>query len=496
MSELEEVADKRPESAAKWRGMLKDAEKADRNYHDKCDNIDDLYANLERLAKGGTDRQMQIFWANLQVLFPAIYSRPPSPVAEPRFKDRKELPRKAADVLERALTVDIELDDLHGTLSLCRDDLGISSRGVAWVRLGERDGVPAAISEHVDRKDYRCEPARKEAEVGWKARQAFMSRKDVEARFKEVPPDMKFEKRKVGDFEGEKKAAVWELWHKEEGKVVWVCEDCQYVLDMQEPYLNLTGFFPSPRPAYGTLQRGTLTPVPDFVYYRDQVEEINEITAKIAALQDGVILRGFYAAGNDDLSAAIEAALKDNDNRFVLKPLAVMALGPGTKMEDLISWMPVEMLVNTIAALIEQRRVLIDDVYQITGLSDIMRGATDPDETLGAQQLKSQYGSIRVKERQQEMQRLARDIIRLKAEIMCEEVPIEALLEMAQVDDIPTEADLAQQAQQIQAQAQQAIQQVVMQAVQAMQQPQMPPEAQGMPPPEMAPQGASMQAPM
>jgi hypothetical protein len=487
VSELEEVADKRPESAAKWRGMLKDAEKADRNYHDKCDNIDDLYANLEKLAKGGTERQMHIFWANLQVLYPAIYSRPPTPIAQPRFKDRDDLARKAADILERAQVVDVEADNFHDTLLLARDDLGISSRGVIWCRLGERDGVPVPIAEHLDRKDWRCEPARKWGEVGWLAYRAFMSKKDVQKRFKTVPPDMKFEKHKIGDFEGEKKAEVWELWHKEEGKVVWVCEDCEYALDMQEPYLNLTGFFPCPRPAYGTLQRGTLTPVPDFVYYRDQVEEINEITAKIAALQDGVMLRGFYAAGNDDLAAAIESALKDQDKRAVLKPLATMALGPGSKVEDMIAWMPVDMLVTAIAALIEQRRVLIDDVYQITGLSDIMRGATDPDETLGAQQLKSQFGSIRVKERQMEMQRLARDVIRIKAEIMCEEVPIEALLEMSQVDDLPTSADIAQQAQQIQAQAQQAIMGVIQQAMLAMQQqPQMHPE-------QMAPQGAPMQ---
>ena len=38
------------------------------------------------------------------------------------------------------------------------------------------------------------------------------------------------------------------------------------------------------------------------------------------------------------------------------------------------------------------RKQIIEDIYQIMGLSDIMRGATDPQETLGAQQLKTQYG--------------------------------------------------------------------------------------------------------
>lgn len=471
MSELEDVADKRPESAAKWRGMLKDAEKADRNYHDRCDKIDDLYANLEKLAKGGTDREMQVFWANLEVLKPSIYTRPPTPVAVPRFKDRKPLPRKAADILERALITDVEADGLHDTLILCRDDLAISARGVPWLRLGERDGVPAAIAEHVDRKDWRCEPARKWQEVGWVARRAFMSKAEVKKRFGEVPGDMKFEKRKIGDFEGERKAAVWELWHREENAVVWVCEDCEYVLDLKEPHLNLTGFFPCPRPACGTLQRGTLTPVPDFVYYRDQLEEINEMTAKIGALNDALVVRGFYAAGGGDIGEAIEAALKDTDPRAMLKPVHSFAAMGIQALKDAIVWMPIDVIAATLQVVIEQRRIMIEDVYQITGLSDIMRGSTDPNETLGAQQLKSQYGSIRVRERQAEMQRLARDIIRLKAEIMCEEVPIEALLEMSQVDDLPTQADLAQQAQQIQAQAQQALMGVIQQAMQPQQAP-------------------------
>jgi hypothetical protein len=63
---------------------------------------------------------------------------------------------------------------------------------------------------------------------------------------------------------------------------------------------------------------------------------------------------------------------------------------------------------------------------------------------------------------------------------MAENVPIDALLEMAQVDDIPRAADLAQQAEQIKAQCQQQIMGIVQQAMMAQQQP-----PQGQPQPGM-----------
>ena len=46
----------------------------------------------------GVDREFQMFRANLEILKPSVYSRPPAPVVVPRFKDRKELPREASEL--------------------------------------------------------------------------------------------------------------------------------------------------------------------------------------------------------------------------------------------------------------------------------------------------------------------------------------------------------------------------------------------------------------
>jgi hypothetical protein len=187
------------------------------------------------------------------------------------------------------------------------------------------------------------------------------------------------------------------------------------------------------------------------VFYKDQLEEINELTARISALTEAVKVRAFYPAGAGEIGDAIEAAIKSVSNNAMLVPISNWGLiGSGT-IKDMLIWLPIDMIVVAIEKLIEVRKQLIDDVYQITGLSDIMRGSTVASETLGAQQLKSQYGSIRIKDRQDELIRFARDITRICAEIMAENFQAKTLLAMTQME-VPTQADLVKQAKPLQAQ--------------------------------------------
>ncbi|MFQ8433484.1 hypothetical protein [Amaricoccus sp. W119] len=452
----ETPADPSQGTAAGYIDMLKEAERADSRYHQVCDDIDKLCSDLDTLAKGAADREFQIFWANLEVLKPTIYSRAPVPVVTSRFRDRKPLARRAADLLERALVSDFEADDLHDTITHARDDVATCARGAVWVRLGDRDGVDVPIAEHLDRRDFRHGAARKWREVPWAARRGWLSRKEFTERFRSVPPGVSFEERKIDGHKAGKKTGVWEIWDKEASKVVWVHESAKDVLDEKDPWLDLTGFFPCPRPAYGTLKRGTLTPVPDFVYYKDQIEEINELTARVSKLAEALRLRGIYPAGNNDVGEAVKAAFDSADDRALLIPVASLAaLGTGS-LDQSIVWLPIEQVANVITQCLQLRRQLIEDVYAITGISDIMRGSTDANETLGAQQLKSQYGNIRVRERQGEIARLARDLTRMKAEVMAENVSVPDLMRMAQVDDIPSQRDIQQRAAPLQQQAQAA----------------------------------------
>lgn len=458
------AADEASEGEQKYKGKSSKAylawiaaeKKCAQPWHDRCDNIAKWYAEGNRLASLGTDRQFQMFWANMEVLRPSIYSRPPVPVIVPRFKDRKPIPREASKVLERCSITNFEQEDIDTTMRLVRDDLLWFAQGVCrvWYEAGG-NGAQYARIQHVDRKDFlRNTSARYWHEVEMVAFASWLTKAKAKKRFEKVSgkayTSAKYAKQKManGETEYETTACFWEIWDKAENRIVWVSEGVEVILDTAKPeeMTELDGFFPCPRPAFGTLEPSTLKPVPDFLQYKDQLEEINELTARISALAEALKVRGFYPGGAEDIADAVEAALKDVSNTRVLIPVANWAAIGQTNgnIANMIAYLPLEMVANTIAQLLEQRRALFDDVYQLTGMSDIMRGSTDPNETLGAQQLKSQYGSIRVKEKQSELVRVARDITRLQGEVMAENFEPQTLMDMSQVE-LPTVAQVQEQ---------------------------------------------------
>lgn len=425
-----------------WLALLKESDKAFEQYHAVSDNVEREYGNLSRLRDPGS-REMQLFWANLEVIRPSIYSREPVPVATPRFKDRRPVPRKGAELLERSLISNIETVGLHQDLLLARDDLARTARGVLWLSLTTRnDGMPAVTADHVDRRDFRHGVARKWAEVPWVSRDAYLTREQMKARFEQTAPrywnKAQFAEQDRDDDKarGSRKARVTEIWHREQNVVVWVTEGVPEVLDIAEPHMEFEGFFPCPRPAFGTLEPGTLKPIPDFAYYRDQIEEVNDLTARISALSESLRVRGLYPAGQGDLSEAIESALSDTDDRSIFKPIPSMRDFSSGSGGALVEYFPVDMVAATVTQLVELRRQMIDDIYQITGISDIMRGETVASETATAQNIKAQFGSVRIRSHQEEMVRLSRDAIRMMAEVMAEQVPLDALIAMSQVEGI------------------------------------------------------------
>jgi hypothetical protein len=463
MADSTEAADR---AARPWLEAIADARKYFDFWNNKCDGIDRLYADLKRLGEARGDREFQMFWANLEIFKVAIYSRAPSPAVEPRFKTMKRLPRVASEMLERALVVNFEREDMNAVMLQVRDDLLTNGRGAAWVRY-EDDSDPAVAPgsgepsdqrvpyEHVDRTDFLHEPARKWSEVGWVAKRAWLTRDQGLRRFGDVFAKVDLKERREhknegegADYKGERKGEVWEIWSKSRNCVSWVSEGLAEVLDLREPFLKLEGFFPCPRPAYSTLERRRLVPVPDYYFYRDQLDEINELTARISALAEALRMKGFFAAGAGDLAEAVETAIRRNDNNAILVPVANFAALGGASLKDSITWLPVAEIAATIKDLILLRRQLIDDVYQITGLSDIMRGLSEPQETATAQELKSQYGSIRIRERQNELTRFARDLTRIAGEIMAENFSGATFAGVTQME-VPSQAAIQAKLEQV-----------------------------------------------
>jgi hypothetical protein len=150
--------------------------------------------------------------------------------------------------------------------------------------------------------------------------------------------------------------------------------------------------------------------------------------------------------------------------------------------------MDLQPIVIAIQGAAQRALELIQSIYEVTGISDIVRGSSDPNETLGAQKMKASFGSTRMKKRQAEVQRFVKELYKMNGELIAEHFEREQLSEASGIP-LPTEAERAQARELLQMVEQ--MQQQAQQPPQGAGGPQMPPQGQGAPMgPEGPPQGA------
>lgn len=471
----------REKASAPILSALRKAEDAFNGWDAVCHAIDDIYsrqgASYERLLElaagsGWADAQLDLFWASSEVLKPAVHARPPVPAISPMFKDGGKVKATTAEVLERAAVSTFRRTGINDVMEHVRDDLLFAGRGVMWLRY-EDDGGKRVCVEHLDRRDFCHEPARKWSEVGWVAGGFWLTRDEIEKRFTKLTEDqvdqIKFQQHRDDDRREDgramaAKARVWEVWHRANDRVYWVTDGLDIYLDDDVPHLKLSEFFPCPRPAYGTLQRRSLIPVPDYERFATHFAKINTLTGRIYLLLDQVRMKGIIPGGGDVADAIQQLMRSDDDSLLIAVPGAALMEGAAA-----VVWLPLQELAAAITGLIEARRQLIDDFYQLSGISDIMRGATEAEETLGAQQLKAQFGSVRVRQKIDEMQRVAADAVKIASEIIADHFDGKTLLDMAQMD-LPTRAEITKRIKEIESAAEKELKALGKRAEEAAQQ--------------------------
>lgn len=453
------------------------------------------------LATTEGKRQYALLWAIVETLKPAVYARAPNPVVSRRFKDSDPVGRYASEVLERALSYGVDRYGFDALMKQSRNDWLLTARGQMWVRYVPHEAVvpgsadeetqvtnnapliessePAyaeTLCDHVHFSDWGCQPCREWASSSYAWRRTYLGRKGLIARFgsklgKVIPLDWEPKDNPFGDPEVKarfKQAAIYEIWDKTSGKIVWLSKSYPMsVLDQRDPPFKLQNFFPCPAPLMGTTPPDNFIPVPDYVYYQDQAEELNELTAKIGNLTRALRMIGVYAA---EEGTTLANMFNQNQVGNTVIPVRSMAgLNDKGGMKGIIDWMPIDMVIQALTGCYTARREIMQDVWQITGIADIMRGESDPRETLGAQQLKTQWGSARVWDRQAEIQRFIRDTLDIQAQIIAQKYPAQVLAVMTDVKLLTAQQkQTLQTAMQLAQANQQMAPQILQQAAQGM----------------------------
>ena len=481
------MADAIPTGVQKYLQAISTYEKEFERWQKRATKIIKRYRDDMRTQSGNETVKFNILWSNVQTLIPAVYAKLPKASAVRRFGDNDQVGRVAAQLIERALDYEIEhYPDFRATMRYAVEDRFLGGRGVAWVRyephvraqelgmpedgpqvtedvdedgnLPEPAGVPEEIEyecapvDYVHWKDFGHSSARTWEEVTQVWRWVYMTREALVERFGEemgrnIPLDSGPDNLDGPNKQREgTRAKICELWDRETQKVYWINKGMAQFVDERDDPLRLEGFFPCPRPLYATTTSDTLVPVPDFLLYQDQANELDILSDRIDGLVKALRLRGVYDASQP----ALQRLLTEGDNNALIPVDKWMAFGEKGGLKGSIDLLPLDALAQALMQCYAAREQIKAQIYEITGISDIIRGQTAASETATAQQIKGQYAGLRLRSMQEEVALFASELIRLKAQIICQLFQPQTILQYAAAQQMsPADQQLIPQALQL-----------------------------------------------
>jgi hypothetical protein len=459
----------------KWYNTIASYERTYKKWEGRSDKILKRYRDDSR-TQNNPNARFNILYSNVQTVIPAIFARLPRPDVSRRFRDNDPIGRVASMMLERALEFELEhYTDYKSAMDSVVFDRMIGGRGTAWVRYephivaGEK-GIPEdglQVTEDVDEADesteglenesperieYECAPidyvhwrdfghsvARTWEEVTSVWRKVYMNRDALVERFGEemgyqIPLDSTPSDGKTyaHQQDASQQAVIYEIWDKETGKALWISKSLGKILDERPDPLQLESFFPCPKPLYSNLTTENLEPIPDFVMYQDQAKELDTLADRIDGLINALKVRGVYDASSSEL----QRLFSEGENNTLIPVHNWMAFAEKQGMKGAIDLVDIAPFANALISCYQAMEQVKSQIYEIMGIADIQRGQTDPNETLGAQIIKSNNAAGRLKTMQNHVVQFATMLLNIKAQIICNHFSEETIIKISGADQL------------------------------------------------------------
>jgi hypothetical protein len=377
----------------------------------------------------------------------------------------------AASIMEKALEIVVEDEHSNESIKLAIKDVLLPGRGVCRVRwkpqmekrpvmagdgvtelppppqMGDNGGPPMEDvkvweqvgDEYVFWEDLLVDPVRQAADTEWIAFRHLFTEKQLDAEFGGSPQyeDLKGRGKlseiikwteesagkspvgggspmksadKLGDHI--KKAMVWEIWSRRTREIIWFIREVSgIVLRVDPDSLQLQGFFCIPIPMLAVRTSDTRIPRPFYDLYSKLAADLDETSQRISDLTAMIKVRGGYNSASKEIAGILRA-----DNGKMLPVEGVDMLTGG--LQNHIWIVPIQEWITALDKLYLAREQQKQAIYEIMGISDIMRGATKASETATAQRIKGTMGVNRLDDAKQQSDNFVRDLLRLKAEII------------------------------------------------------------------------------
>jgi hypothetical protein len=459
-----EATKSQPDVVSYWLAQIELQMANERTWRKEADTAREVY----RAEGQGETRKFNILFSNVQTSVPALYNSTPTPDVRTRYNDEEERSRVTGQAIERVLSYSVDTYNFDGTIKACVQDRELAGRGAARVRYipYEYQGkiYQEVNCEHVPWKHRVQGPCTRYEDMPWLAYEHFLTRDQLTKLSPEYGDRLNLDFSVAGSTDNVKadaapnvfkRARVWEIWEKASRKVVWIAPShSDAPIREDEDPLGLIQFFPEPEPLYAIKTSDSMVPVCPYRIIKPLADELEEVTIRIQALVRVCKWRGVRHPAIPSFEL-----LEDAEDGELIAPVdgsEMLGIVQGKGLGDFIWFMPIKEVIEVLTQLYVQREQIKQTIFEVSGLADIMRGQSDPNETLGAQEMKANFGTMRLQEAQKDVQRFCRDLFRIKAEIACNMFDSQNLAMMTGLN-LPSRQDVMQaqaQLRQLQQQAQ------------------------------------------
>lgn len=450
----------------RWLGRLRREKKAHKKFRDAARKSVRAY-QLEGCEDDTPEDEKDglpvepIWWSNTKITASAIFSRQPKPDVRRRITDRRA-DKNIALAIERALSyqMDVTAFDDHSNRAVV--EFLVAGLGQTRVYLDEEredvpmvnpvtmqpvlddDGRPVMGSRVVGQKTpieyvpwdlFAWEPCKDWEDCQWVDFKKWMSVEAIESEYRvhvderdKNPPGQSGRETNSDDRDGSKPGGgygalhlVHRIWDKRKREVLTICstfsDQSRRLLRVEKDPYGLKGFFPCPRPMMMNLRSGKMLPKPEYSYIRGKCEQIDRLALRIAALIEQVKDVGFFDA---EFAQELTDLMSVQADGARVPVVNLIERFKGPTLNNVIITEEIRSKVEVIVQLVQERERAKQSLFELTGIADIIRGATKASETATAQQLKAQWANVRLTDKMREVSIHFRNVFRIQAELISE----------------------------------------------------------------------------
>ena len=410
-----------------WIEAIESAKSREEVWRDQAEEAQAFYLMDDSGDVKAAMPRFNILHSNVETIVPAIYNSTPKPDIRPRNGVQDGPYREVADVIEAGIMSQIDDGRLDRVMEKVAQDAYVAGRGILRVQFkSDFEETPEGSIPVNERVCFRCVPfadylegpATTWEDVPWVAFRHIISEEEhlrMTGKSSSVGGPVEAGVSSEDRPNERDDIAIWEIWCRETKKVYWIDDKNEKMVRVMDDPLGLRDFFPMPEPLQPLTATGKRKPVCPFTIYREQAKEVDLATTRIREVMSGLKVRGFVASiGTNDLKEIAKA----KDNEIVPLKGQEGLMHKGGLANAIFMW-PVSEASQVLERLYVQRDAAKQAIYEITGISDILRGESDARETAAAQKLKADWGSMRLSTMQRQVASMVRQAFVVTSEILC-----------------------------------------------------------------------------